>query len=506
MLIEQQTARKLAELFLRVSEQTAIAAHRYIQTHKRIYGLGKYAEEQVLFPKDDPRFAEMYDVIPFLKHDIPRYHEVDFPEGSINYSGVFWNFFEDSVDCTTTDAFSSLLDYVRAEDALLSVFSKNGSDVKTVLKRIVSEIVERYLFVTKATEKIPDHLEKQLKPYVAQKLQRYIEEELHISIYIPICLATFEDEIIKLSEDISIVRMSAEVQKSRQCTCRYESSKEDWVSACASHMIVMEGYHFKNSDDLSINAATQNCYAYPLQTIDTIFAAIRIATGYTIGYEQILSHPEGWIDSHHGDLLPLYGAKAHFINPQETDKLWLNLPISTVSKEQAKVLQTIYQSITTCEEVKNQKRLQFALKRFNRCMLRNEIDDMATDATIGLEALLAGGTKSEISYTISNRIPVVFAHIENDLFSPANSRGLMKKVYNYRSKIVHGSDLKDKEQYFELNKTKHAVWDIAVEFLRCTLMFVTMHQEYLDSTKFDEYIDNVLLAKETEERRKSAEA
>ena len=65
-MIEQQTAKKLAELFLRVSEQTAIAAHQYIQTHKRIYGLGKHAEEHVLFPKDEPRFAEMYDVISFL--------------------------------------------------------------------------------------------------------------------------------------------------------------------------------------------------------------------------------------------------------------------------------------------------------------------------------------------------------------------------------------------------------------------------------------------------------
>ena len=37
--------------------------------------------------------------------------------------------------------------------------------------------------------------------------------------------------------------------------------------------------------------------------------------------------------------------------------------------------------------------LIFALNRFNRCMLRNEVDDMATDATIGIEALIAGGTK-----------------------------------------------------------------------------------------------------------------
>lgn len=494
MLINHNTTEKLIKLFLATSKETAIAAHHYIQTHNKIYGLGKYPEKQVIFPKDNPEFAEMYDLIPFLRYGIPRYREVDFPEGCINYSGIFWNFSKDHVDCTSTHSFSALMDYVKSESSLSNIWAKNENGLVNKLKRAITDIVERYLFVTKATENIPNDLEIQLEPFVVEKVLRYIKKNLNISIYIPICLATFEDELIKLSKGISIVKISEEIQKSRQCSCRYESSKEDWVAACASHMIVMENYHFENSDDLSINSATQNCYAYPLQIIDNVFASIRIATGYSIGYEQILSHPEGWIDSFHGDLMPLYGAKAHYVNPQYSEKIWMDLPVSRVSSEQAKMIKTIYQSIAECEDDKNKQKLIFALKRFNRCMLRNETDDMATDATIGIEALLAGGTKGEITYTISNRVPVVFAYVASDLFSPSNSRNLMKKVYNYRSKIVHGSRLKDQDQYIEINGTKYMMWNIAVEFLRYALMFITMHQEYLDAAKFDECLDNLLLS------------
>ena len=109
--------------------------------------------------------------------------------------------------------------------------------------------------------------------------------------------------------------------------------------------------------------------------------------------------------------------------------------------------------------------------------------------------LLAGGTKGEITYTISNRIPVVFAHESNELYSPSNSRAIMKTIYNYRSKIVHGGKLREKDKFFEINGTKYDVAKIAVDFLRYSLLFMTEHQEFLDAKKFDGYIDDILCGK-----------
>ena len=229
-----------------------------------------------------------------------------------------------------------------------------------------------------------------------------------------------------------------------------------------------------------------------LKEIDKVIASIKVVSGYSIGYAQILSYPIEWIDGFCADLIPLYGAKAHFVNPNETEKFWMLLPVSKISSEQSNLLQIVYKNILKCEEDANKSNLLFALNRFNRCMLRNEVDDMATDATIGIEALLAGGTKGEITYTISNRIPVVFAHEQSELYTPSNSRAIMKTIYNYRSKIVHGGKLKEKDKFIEIGGAKYDVAKIAVDFLRYSLLFMTEHQEFLDAKKFDEYIDGIM--------------
>ncbi|WP_330586682.1 hypothetical protein [Aminipila terrae] len=66
----------------------------------------------------------------------------------------------------------------------------------------------------------------------------------------------------------------------------------------------------------------------------------------------------------------------------------------------------------------------------------------------------------------------------------------MKKIYNYRSTVVHGGTLKDKDKYLEIGGLKIEVEKIAVDFLRYTLLFVLHNPEYLDDAKkFDEFID-----------------
>ena len=73
----------------------------------------------------------------------------------------------------------------------------------------------------------------------------------------------------------------------------------------------------------------------------------------------------------------------------------------------------------------------------------------------------------------------------------------MKRIYKYRSKVVHGSILKDKDKAYRLNNVDVPIENIAVDFLRQTLLFVLKNPEYADATKFDESIDNSLLSETT---------
>ena len=503
MLIKKEIVQQFAELVWEQSVQTAKEAHDYLKEHNKIYSYRKYPVKWDIFSRDDQEHAELFELISFLKYDIPKYEKRDFPSEFIDYKGIFYNHTKDIVDCTKNKQFDILCRFVEENPEIKKIIIPEHSQISSAgyLKSIINSIIERYLFMTKASPEAPKDLKNQLKPYVGEKLLRFFADKLQVKIYIPICLVSFDVDEIELSDNIRIIRMSEDIQKSRQYNYSYEEYKENWVSVCATHMIVMDNYEIENSDDLSINSFTQNYRAYPIQEIDYIMAAIRIVTGVTVGYEQVLCSPIYWIDSFYADLEPLYGAKSHFVNPVEIDKLWMHLQISMITKEQIASIKRVYDNIKKCEADKK-KSVLFAMKRFNRCMLRNEEDDMATDATIGLEALLAGGTKSEITYTISNRIPIVFAHVQCDYYTSENSRAIMKKIYNYRSKIVHGGEISDKVKFIEINNEKVELSRVAVDFLRYTLLFVLEHQEFTEDGKFDKYIDELMMKKNKVEAKK----
>lgn len=491
MPINSDVAQKLFNLSLNLSKETAIQAHKYLESQNKIVGYCKYPIRDIIFPKDNPEYSRFHQEIPFLLYDIPKYELKDFPKDKIQYGAVFNGYGSDRINVALFDGYSELFDFINQSPELkrLMLEEDKPSSLEYKIKSIISGIVERYLYSINASQNILNDIEDKLKPFVAEKLLRYTNTQLNIDIYIPVCLATFEDDNIKLSERVEITRIPDDIQKSRQQACSYETNNEDWLAACATHMIVLHDYHFENNKYISINTATRNYNAYPLHVIDEIMAIIRAVTGYTIGYEQILSRPLNWIDGFCADLTPLYGAKSHFVNAKEIEKMWMQLSVNKISSEQALEIQKLYAIVISSEGDKSKGNLTFALKRLNRCMLRDENDDMAIDATIGLESLLSGGSKTEITYTISNRMPIVFAHEHNDFYTPKTCRAIMKKIYNYRSKIVHGDTIKEKDKYHEINDTKIAIEKIAVDFLRYTLLFVLHNPKYLDAKRFDEFID-----------------
>lgn len=495
MLVPQEQAERLVDLVLTLVKKVAIKAHEYIGNHDRIRGYRKYPVLSNTFSKDDPEFDEINKSVPFLIYDIPRYELKDYPEDSIQYGAIFNGYGNDRINVADIDGFNVLCQFVVGSDELTRAFwgDNANTDSEFRIKIMITEIVERYLFCTQATKDVPANLEEKIRPYVAEKLIRYIYDSLEIDIYVPICLATFQDEIIKLSDNIEIIRIPDAIQKARREACQYEAYSQENVAACATHMIALHGYSFKNEEYFSINAATRNYNAYPLYDIDIIMAMIRIVTGYSIGYEQILSKPIGWIDDFCADLIPLYGAKIHCVNAKEYDKNWLQLPVGYVNSEQAQDIQNLYSTVKSFDANKTNEKLFFAIKRLNRCMLRDENDDMAIDATIGLEALLSGGTKGEITYTISNRIPVVFKHEPSTIYKLNECRAIMKKIYKYRSTMVHGGTLKPADKVYTIDGIDVEIDKVAVDFLRYTLLFVIHNPEYLDAKKIDEFIDSKML-------------
>jgi hypothetical protein len=109
-----------------------------------------------------------------------------------------------------------------------------------------------------------------------------------------------------------------------------------------------------------------------------------------------------------------------------------------------------------------------------------------------LESLLAGNTHSEITNATAGRIPFVFSKLANSEYSATNGRGYIKKIYNLRSRIVHGDELKDKDIYIDNGKERIYVPQMAVDFLQLTLLFMIKNPTYLKVEEIDAYVDSLV--------------
>ena len=492
MIIKQETAEMIVKAFSSLSKSIAIEAHAYLASMPKPIGYCKYPMLQPKIECGDPETQKSIDEIPYIKYNISRYELRDFPKDRVLYSAIFDGYGKNTIDILENSEFKMLVKTILENDELKLCFFEDVKNCEYTVKSIVRDIIIMYLYDINATGDVPNNIDKLIFDITRLKLWRYLGDNLEIDICIPISLLTFETDSIPLSDTIEIVRIPEEIQKSRKQACQYEMNNEGYIASCATHMLVLHGYHLDNKEYISINYTTRNYHVYPLDEIDNIFSIIRIVTGFSCGYSQVLSLPIDWFDTIFEDLKPVYGAKTPFVNSKELEKHWMQLDINTVSQSQITSIQTLYGNLKNIKNNEKNSNFMFALKRLNRCMLRNEQDDMAIDATIGLEALLSGGAKTEITYTLSNRIGVVFSKNNDTVYKTSECRDIMKKIYAYRSTVVHGGKIKEKNKYIDINGEKREIEKIAVDFLRQTLFFVLNNPKYLDAQKFDNFIDEAI--------------
>lgn len=465
-----EKASKLLQDMCEVCREILADVHAFIGSHDLITNqsyFDKYPSASLQGFYDGKVFTpEEMGEIPFLKYRIQKYEMRSFPKDRINYSCIFEKYRTEFVDLGKYTKISQIKTWIESDKEILACFTDKELLSDYMIQGLVKDIIERYLFKTNATNEIPENINDIITPFVAEKLGFYLQDTLYFDIGIPLCLTTFAKEI-KFDDGVELIKIPEDIQKSRQIGCKYEVAKENDVAACATHMIVLHNYCYKKTNSISFNSIIQDYSCYPLDKIDEIVGIIRVVTGYDIGYEHVLAIPNKWVCDTTTDLTAVYGAKSHFVKNKYTKMYWMHLPISFISETQCDEIALLYKAYQTKE-----KALKFSLMRLNRCMLRDEVDDMTTDACIGLESLLAGGAHTEITNAIASRIPFIFSKLSGTKYPPDKARGYMKKIYNLRSRIVHGDELKDKDIYFSNDTEEIYVPQMAVDFLRNCLLFM----------------------------------
>ncbi len=495
MKISEDLIKQILDLTVNVVTVAINAIYDYQKTHTYI---PKYYEFPELFFKEmdkHEKYNEIKQQVPALKYEIPFYSitkhntPLEFGELLRGTDGQF------NINYHRLEGFEMLLKlFMENEDANVMLASEDKY-IENSLILYIRNISNKYLYETKnfCFGEIDIEIIKKL---TIQQLKRLYDEELPLKICVPICFLEFESNKIAISDNISICKMSNEFQISRCYASRFESMQENYLTQCANHMICLSGYSIENTDRDSFSNATRNYWAYPTEIIDDLFASIRMVVGLKTGYGQLLIEPDGWAEKWCANLLPLYGTSIRAFNRKALETKFFGYEIGLITDAEIKSIKALFTIVqakkTDPKKNKSFKKVFIAIQRLNRCMLRDTDDDMALDAIIGIETLLSGDTHGEITYTISNRMTIVAAKVEECPYSPSDARRVMKTIYGLRSDIVHGREIK-KNSKVRIAENEIDTKELAIEFLRYSLLFIIRNQEYLEANEFEKALDNSLI-------------
>ncbi|MBQ7674361.1 MAG: hypothetical protein IJT36_07605 [Alphaproteobacteria bacterium] len=465
--------------------------HKIIDNDINANNLGYISYPEQLFEsmKDSEEFSKLQTKFNCYKYDIPNFQSSEKLPQKDYFS------FISSLTKEKSSDINSLVSLFDDDDIAKNRLEIRGVETRTGVVFYINNIVKRYFYLTKTNEVNSDLVNK----LVTCQIIRMFCHKLYFSIYVPMCFLIFDKQEIDISPNIKIIQMPLGFQKSRYFINGFNSEGESGVIKCAKFALKLENYSVDNDNIDSWYNTIKSCGCYPLELIDDLFASIRIVTGYNSGYGQLLIEPDKWAGEWTADLQTLYGTNIRAFNLNETTKSFEKHEINILNSSQISRIKTVFNKIreyrTLTDKKTNYNPLFLALKRLNRCILRQDEDDAIFDATIGIEILLNLNILSEITYRIQNRITIVSKKVDICHFTSTQCRMIMKKIYDYRSGVAHGNVSKiDKNKVITLNGIVYNTLSLAISLLRFSLLFVIENPEYLADwgSKYEEDIDNAL--------------
>lgn len=351
------------------------------------------------------------------------------------------------------------------------------SSVELGVSEMLGHLVERHIHLFGLSEpKYEDFLR------VYTPLERgYFQRELPVEYVIPIALTSFGVGRFQVAENVSVASIEHDLNLARLMN-PIEGVHPN-VVAGASHALIISGHTVSHDQGLAAAAWTPYLGGYPEATVDAFFTAFRLATGVQTGYAQVLCLPIGWATEYHSSLPPVYPVALVRKYPPRFEGPFYGLDedIPIVFEDGMAEVSNLYKQLTANLNPK----LQLAARRLSACYLRDSPEDVVLDATIGLEALLGDGQRGEMTYKLSVRSAALLGAFDATELSLDVARHI-KKIYSYRSAIVHGSS-SDRSKIVRLANGGTVPTEYrAVNLLSRILRTLLLHPDYLDVTKIDD--------------------
>jgi hypothetical protein len=381
--------------------------------------------------------------------------------------------------------FLNLANYMNQHTRLQALLLLKGelSDIGTTrLQGIVGGLLDRYIHINNTLD-----LERGKLLAIYLPIEKYLfEDRLPIVIVVPILFLKFEVPKFHIEEHIWVEELSDDQHLARGWHGPWGNSENDLVESAATHALFISGRFIENHNYnwLILGQAIMEPESYPVETIDTFFAALRIATGYPTGYAQLLTHPIGWASGYTANLLSLEGPTVKKYPPSFEHGAWRD-EVPTISTDQADTIRDAFQNLWHVFGMNQGRKIQLAIHRLNLSALRTTDEDGVIDAMIAMEALLSDGAQ-EMTHKIAMRLAALYKIVD-----PARSEQAfkeMKRIYTFRSKIVHGGA--DLEKFRELDRdgVRVPAVDAAVEHLRIAFNVLIKNPALLDPIRIDSFL------------------
>ncbi|MGM9478035.1 hypothetical protein ACS5PU_16530 [Pedobacter sp. GSP4] len=309
---------------------------------------------------------------------------------------------------------------------------------------------------------------------------------LEVNIYVPIIYTSFEAGDLELSEQQSIVKIPDSILLTQAKQLDQITPRNRSISIAATHAILLQGWQIPNESakDLRITLHHPSAYTQVKKTVNTIFAALRV-TNPTLdtGYSHFLSVPVGWRSEFSTPI-----AQAILVDdpyyPQQLENL-ISCPESNyIPFSKHLEISIVY------HQLKRLGNLELAVNRLNKACINRLDDDSIIDIAIALESILTSDSKSEITYRLATRAALLCKLNPFDGHTAEEIFNLCKKIYDFRSSVVHGEPAKqEKKRIITLkeNKTVKAN-EFALEFLKHIIKTVALSPGIKNSADIDKQL------------------
>lgn len=405
-----------------------------------------------------------------------------------DYSEVFRKGTSQQVNTDELPTFQALFNYTPPQDTLPNHLKSEDGTLSPFynyqLPISILSLIDRYLHIHGDA---PFSAQNFLPLYLPVEAGLF-DDKLSVDVLVPIILLNFALDFVELGLNTAIIKLSEDFQLARALIGELDRSGHSRVSAAATHALVLAGYELANNNWIEVSTVLSRVTAFPLQDIDAFFTAVRIVTGYSTGYAQLLFVNSGWTHKYTAHLPSLAGDSTRRYPAEFENDVQRSVP--TVTSEQATAIGQTFEKLRA--SISNNQ-IRIASRRLNLCYLRETDEDAILDATIGLESLLVSGERTEITHKLGLRMAALTSLTSYSESEPAKVFRDIKDIYAFRSGVAHGggAPIKKREIAINTGQTIPTV-KVAIDYLRLALAVLLEHPVYLQTSRIDE---ELLLAK-----------